>query len=241
MKYIRILLYIFISIITLKFDVYALTCSNSETKDLNTIASHVKASYELIDNSEKKEVKYGDKSKTFIEPNFTFEITIYNITKEIYVKVEDDVSKETTTINYTDTTNGNYVIKNNDFGRIYKYTITIMSASSNCYGKKIRAFNLVKPKYNAYSEYTYCENSSNYYCQKFTTKELNIKDDDDFLNKIRANNNTEIPTTTAKTKEPLINDKNKIIYIGAFFAVAIISILSIIIFKKKNAKKEWKL
>ena len=175
MRHIKTIILFLASFCLFNINVSAQSCSNSEVKDLNSIASYVKASYEVIDKSESKEAKYGESTKTYIIPNYSFEITFYNLTNDIYLNVKDNVTEEEVTIDNKMAKNGNYSFINYDFGRIYKYTIDVMSANPNCYGKKIRTFTLVKPRYNAYSEYTYCQNSSNYYCQKFTEKELNIK------------------------------------------------------------------
>ena len=223
-------------------NVDALSCSSSEAKDLNTVASYVKASYELIDRSEQKEISYNGQTKTYTQPNYSFEITIYNISKEIYVKLKNDIIEEDTIIDVNIAKDGNYTFANNDFGRIYKYTIDIMSANENCYGQKVKTITLIKPKYNAYSEYTYCSNSSNYYCQKFTTKELNIKDDDDFFKKIKVNNSSNLPTTTT-TKTPVISiiKDNIILYASVFACTVLICIGILIVLKKRRAKKRGEL
>ncbi len=43
-----------------------------------------------------------------------------------------------------------------------------------CNGRVLKTLKFTKPRYNAYSEYTYCQNSSSYYCQKFINTEINI-------------------------------------------------------------------
>lgn len=244
MQYIKMIILSFVTVFISLSSVQALSCSNSEVKDLNTTASYVKASYEVIDKSIKKEFTYNESSKVYSFPKYSFEITIYNITKDIYIIVKDDVTNKEIKVNYSNTTDGKYVITNDDFGRVYKYTITIMSALDNCYGKKIKTINLVKPKYNAYSEYTYCENSSNYYCQKFVEKDLNLKDDADFLSRIKSNSDNNAPNNnTSEDKDTMIRlfKKHKFLYLNVLISVIIVAILVIIVVNKRKNKRGWRL
>ncbi len=236
---------IFISLLI--FDIMgvnALSCSNSVSKDLGQIASYVKASYEVIDKSETKEIKVNDDTTSFTIPNFEFEISIYNITDDIYVTVDADVYKNSITITNEDTEDGTYTFTNRDFGKIYNYTIKINSANEDCYGQTIRTINLTKPKYNAYSEYTFCQNSSLYYCQKFTAKELGIKDADDFLEKIKVNNENNNPNKDENDAiEEITNlfKKNWKMYLLIFIVIIAITISIIVIIKKRNKNKGWRL
>lgn len=245
MRNIRLALWFLFIMIIAHSSVNALSCSNSDVKDLYTAASYVKAAYEVFDNSTIKEFTYGDSTKSIIMPNFTFEITIYNISEELFVKIKDNVTESYITIEHSDTNDGNYVFTNDDFGCIYKYTVDIYSAKEGCYGEKIKTITFVKPKYNAYSQYTFCENSSNYYCQKFAEKELNIKDDDDFLNKIKVNNSSNKPEETQEETEEEdaydIISKKPILYIGVLCGVIIVSTVVIIVVRRKQKNKEWKL
>ena len=244
MRFINLIISIFIITFISFNNVYALSCSNSEVKDLNATASYVKASYEVFDKSTKKEFVYNDNSKIYSFPNYSFEITLYNITEDIYVNVKDDITKKEISVNYSNIRDGKYVITNDDFGRIYKYTFEIMSAKSDCYGQKVKTITLVKPKYNAYSEYTYCENSSIYYCQKFVEKDLNIKDDSDFLSKIKVNNAANAPSEETQLEEETAYNliiKNPIIYLTIFGSVIVITVLAIVFIRIRNKKKGWRL
>ena len=239
--------YIVIFISLLIFDIMgvnALSCSNSVSKDLGQIASYVKASYEVIDKSETKKIKINDDTTSFTIPKFEFEISIYNITDDVYLTISDDIFDNTITVTTDDTNDGVYTFINSDFGKIYNYTIKIYSANSDCYGETIRTINLVKPKYNAYSEYTFCQNSTLFYCQKFTAKELGIKDADDFLEKIKVNNENNDPDRDQKEAlEEITNlfKKNWKIYLLIFLGIIAVTVSIIVIIKKRNKNKGWRL
>ena len=245
MQYVKTIILSFITVFVSISNVQALSCSNSEVKDLNSIASYVNVSYEVIDRGIKKELISGDSVKNYTQVKYSFEISIYNITKDIFVRIKDDVSNNTVTVNYKNTNDGRYIITNDDFGRIYKYTIEVLSTNSKCYGQKIRTITLIKPKYNAYSEYTYCNNSSSFYCQKFVEKNTNIKDDNDFLNKIKVNNDKNaLDNTDSNSKDNnmlSLFKKNLVLYLSALLIVITITILVIIIVNKRNNKKGWRL
>ena len=243
MKYLKIYILSLFSMILFISNTNALSCSNSVSKDLGQIASYVKASYEVIDNSQVKTLTVGDNSKNYIIPNFNFEISIYNITEDIYITIKDDKYNSERTVSFSDTNNGTYTFSNDDFGVIYTYNIDIYSANGDCYGEKIKSIKLVKPRYNAYSEYTYCKTSSSLYCQKFVTTEPGIKSNDDFFKKIKINNDKNKPDS--KEESSIINSvkSNWKLYLSIFVGVIIITIVVIIIYRKKQMKKKdgWEL
>ena len=244
MKYLRYLVVFALFLCIDTSHVEALSCSTSVSKELGQYATYVKADYEVIDNSETKELQVGEDTTTYKVPNFTFEISIYNITKDLYVVVSDDITERRFTVTNDMTTDGVYTFTNTDFGTVYTYTIIIYSANDGCYGEKIRTVNLVKPRYNAYSEYTYCQNSSNLYCQKFTRYDLGIKTVSDFLTKIQVNNELNNPDRDEIEENKTLSElfkKNWKIYLGIFAGAIIITIGVIVFIKKRNKKKGWKL
>ena len=243
MKILRSVLSFFV-ISLLVNDAYALTCSNSVSKDLSQEASYVKVKYEVIDKSVTKELDVNGSKTTYFIPNYVFEISIYNITENISINIKNDVTDEEIRVRYNDTTDGIYTFTNSDFGTIYNYQFGIMSEVSECYEQKIKNISLIKPKYNAYSEYTYCNNSSLFFCQKFIEKETGIKSSADFLNKIDVNNQSNKPISESETEMISIKDiikDNWILYVCVLVGVMITSVIVIILLHKKNKKKGWKL
>lgn len=242
MKHLKYIL-IFAALLCINsLNVKALSCPNNVNKELTQAAYYVKSSYEVIDRSIYKELVIDNNKTTYKIPRYDFLISIYNITDDMYVTISDDVIRETLTIKSSDTNNGTYTFTNKDIGRIYNYTISLYSAKEECYGELIKTLKLAKPMYNAYSEYTYCQNSSNYYCQKFTTNELKLNGSEDFFAKIAVNNNKRAPINNESKDEETASVSildNWKLYAGIFIGVIIITISVLIINRKKNTKKGW--
>lgn len=241
MKRIKYLIVLFL-LLCININVQALSCPNNISKDLSHIASYVKANYDVKDNSETKTLTIGNDSKDYIIPNFTFEISVYNITSDIYVTIIDENNKKSNNVYYNDTNDGTYTFTNNDFGTIYKYKIQIKSNKSTCKNQVIRTINLIKPKYNAYSEYTYCKNSTILLCQRFVTKDLGIKSNEDFLNKIKVNNDKNKPIEN-KISDTLneVFKNNLTLYIILFVVVIGISVGVILYLRKRSKNAGWRL
>ena len=226
------------------YNVEAETCSKDVSRDLTKEAYYVKTTYEVVDKSIYKEIVVGEDKTTFKIPKYEFNISIYNITKNLYVVVENDVNDTVLTIRHTDTQEGVYNFVDKDFGRIYKYALTVYSDDSECSNKKLKTIKLVRPMYNAYSEYSFCKNSSNYYCQKFTTTALNLKGNEDFLSKIKVNNDKrsigtiEVEKKETKSFMDMIMD-NWQMYAGVSLASIVVSLILLIVIKKRKTKKGW--
>ena len=232
----------FICILSSK--VYASECPKDMSRDLTREAYYVKTNYEIVDKSIYKEINIDENKTIFKIPKYEFIISIYNITDRIYAVVSNNLDEKTITINYTDTQNGIYTFTDNEFGKIRKYEINIYSAIEDCAHKKLKTIKLVKPMYNAYSEYTYCKNSTNFYCQKFTKNELNIKGNADFLSKIKVNNIRRSEEIKKEEKKEVKSFLDIIMtdwqmYAGIFVGSVISSLILIIVIKKRRSKKGW--
>ena len=108
----------------------------------------------------------------------------------------------------------------------------------------LRTTKFTKPRYNAYSEFTYCQNSSNYYCQRFIKSEISIKDTDDFLNKIEVNNDKNDPNKDGKeNKEALgkLFKENWKTYLLIFVIVLAAGTGAVFFIRNYQKKSGWKL
>jgi len=220
-------------------DAYALSCTNAVSKDLAAEAAHIKIIYETIDKSEEKEITVEGNKTTYKIPKYDFVFTIYNLTENLYISMSENVYNEKQDIYYSDTENGTFEFVNGDIGKIYNYTFTILSNNPGCKGQTVRTIRLTKPKYNAFSEFAYCNNSSNLYCHRFIEKELPIKSSDDFLKAISANTKGEI---IEDTKKPIVEEPFDYTWINIAaitLGTVIIILVIFLIVKKAKAKKRW--
>lgn len=245
-KYIGFL-FLFISFLFLNIDVRAatVTCPSALKKDLAQAASYVKVSYDIKDESEEKEITANGSTTTYKIPKYYFEITIYNIREGLSLNVATTGStNKSFTIRASDARDGTYTFKDYDIGTIYNYKITVSSGDPKCRAQRLKTLKFTKPRYNAYSEFTYCQNSSNYYCQRFIGTEINIEDTEDFLSKIKVNNDKNDPDRdkieTKKELSKLIKTNWKL-YLLLFTIIAGLITGLIVFLKRRQAKKGWKL
>lgn len=242
MKYLKILITTLFLVITSTMSVNADTCPSSVNYDLNKKASYVKAAYTVDDKSITKKLIYGNSKSSYKIPIFTFKMSIYNIIDDIYVVITNDVDSTSITVNPEDTQDGTYTFENNDAERVYNYTIEIKASNSECYGASLKTIKLTKPKYNAYSEYAYCNNSGSYYCQKFISANLDVNSNQDFFKKIGIN-----PDGTVKDepKEDYIAKTiklNRTFYIIVSLVTMLITLIILLIpkIKKYREMKLWR-
>lgn len=220
-------------------NVFALSCSNKEASDLIAYASYVKAEYNVTDNSKRKTATIDGKRKNFIIPDFIFNITIYNITDNINIKVTNDVNNEELIIYAKDTEKNAYTFTNDDFGNVYTYTIEVRSNSRFCQNEFLKKIEIVKPKYNAYSELDECHDSNLNYCQKFITSNKKITMDD-FSREVKEEN--EEPEKTNIIINFLSKYKARIIFTLILISIAVVLVTIVIVNKKiKERKGDWKL
>ena len=153
----------------------ASTCDYSEQVRLQTIASNVKASYEanVRQTDEFADIdSINDPNGAYIVERYV-EITILNITEDIYVSVETNKSTDVQSYHYQDTDEGTLRILKSNLDEIVEYKILVYSNHEQCTGDLLRTIMVLTPKYNEYSEYGYCDSLPNlFYCQQFITTEI---------------------------------------------------------------------
>ncbi len=215
----------------------AASCPASIKKDISKLANYVKIDYEVEDNSTYKKLKVGDNETEYKIPNYTFSFSIYNIAPELFITLEDKSNGMSMNITHDMTDNGTYTFKSDDFGSIHNYTLTVKSANDQCYGARFRTIKQTQPRYNAYSEFAYCKNSSSYYCQRFVGTELNLKNTDEFYQKIKPNNKSD---KEQKEEGSLIQvvKQNWKLYLGIFAGLIVAFALFTVFMRWWNKRKE---
>ncbi len=220
------------------------TCPTSLRKQLAQAASSVKVDYEIKDFSEEKTIEVDGHETTYKIPNYIFEISIYNMTDDIYVYVQKTNNTPGFSVYNDSAIDGVYTFTDENIGDIYNYKITVRSNSAECSGVTLRTTKFTKPRYNAYSEFTYCQNSSNYYCQRFIGTEINIKDANDFLSKIKVNNEKNDPDRDKNETDKKVGDLFKAnwkTYLMIFMVILALATGLFMFIKKQQKKGGWKL
>lgn len=209
-------------------------CGYNELSNLNNEAANVKTSYDII----KKDI--GTEG---IVISRTFDITILNISENIYVKITNDYDKTSKDIYYEDTNNGIYSFNWDKSNVVTNFTIDVYASNNTlCENDKLRSFYLSTPRYNDYSNRAICEEmSESSFCQEFVM--FDDFSEIDFLEKVSS-----YKKETKKQEEPEPNndniidkilkfvENNKIIIIGSI--VLIIGVTSFIAYKRNKKLKE---
>ena len=162
------------------------------------------------------------------------EVSIYNMTENLYLTVMNTSTNETKTYHYEDTDNGSIKLVRGEDGLedIVTYQITIYSNHNDCKDEELKKINLVTPKYNSFSADALCEGSSKYYCQEYVTEDLNMTYDD-FLKQAANNNKNDGNGDTDTVKD---NDffKKYGIYIVGGILVILLGVMTTVIVRKKQ-------
>lgn len=213
----------------------ASTCDYETQVKLNSEAANIKASYEVkeIKTGKKVEADLGDEE--YIDETYQgVEVSIYNMTENLYLTVMNTSTNETKTYHYEDTDNGSIKLVRGENGLedIVTYQITIYSNHNDCKDEELKKINLVTPKYNSFSADALCEGSSKYYCQEYVTEDLNMTYDD-FLKQAANNNKNDGNGDTDTVKD---NDffKKYGIYIVGGILVILLGVMTTVIVRKKQ-------
>lgn len=152
-------------------------CSYNEQAEINNIVANVKASYEVVEVSAGKvlDIDHQDENGNIPEIEYFekgFDISILNITEDIYVKVTNKNDNSVMTYKFADTNNGTLTFRTMDIEKLNTYTFEVYANKYQCVGELFRKFTLDTPMYNPYSEMIACqENPEFYYCQAFIPSE----------------------------------------------------------------------
>lgn len=229
-------------------NVKAAECSYDKQVELNNQAATVKAIYEEVDIDTGQTVYDVDpntgeidvtKEIPYIVSGFT--LKILNITKDIYISVEDNGNEKL--YHYSDTDNGTLVLWTKEADSIYNYKIKVYGSSGDCNTGMLRSIDVKVPMYNWFSSLAICQSAPEFqYCQKYVTSELNITLDK-FYSEI--NNYTsskeqekvekkENKTFKQKIQEFYKENKKGIIIAISIVAVAGVATTAIIVVKRRS-------
>lgn len=131
--------------------------------------------------------------------NYYYELSIYNITDDIYASITNDINEEELIINNAVTTNNNYSFSVYDNEDIIEYEIHIRPMKYGC-TDELRKISYTKPRYNSLSEIEMCKRDelADYsYCQTWVTKYFK-ETREEAIAKINEQYNKKTTTTTTK-------------------------------------------
>lgn len=170
------------------------TCSSASKVALQKAASGVEANYTI---------KKDDNN------NYYFEMSIYNITNDIYIVVSNNITKEEIQVLPSMTNNDVYTFNVYDTVTVINYTIHVRPFKYGC-NDELRKFTTIKPRYNDISELEICKRDSMIeysYCQQWIDKYF-TETREEIIEKINRNYNKKIITTTTKCIECEAKEEN---------------------------------
>lgn len=91
--------------------------------------------------------------------NYYFEISLYNITDQIYAVVTNNINDEEILVYNNITTNNNYKFEVHDTTTVINYVVHIRATKYGC-SDEFRKINISKPRYNDISELAVCKNDN---------------------------------------------------------------------------------
>ena len=185
------------SFLLLSMNVNAKACTSKELADLQREAGNIKVNHELVRETKTTHLyDFFDNElpETVQHTDTNIKINLYNLTKNLFivesVKDYNNYDNEIVlygsprsslefvnerTINYKDTSNGNYTITLNKLNHYIDYKFEIYNNSDICDTTLLKTVTYRKPKYNEYFEESICKEYPNVsYCAEFITKDIDL-------------------------------------------------------------------
>ncbi len=212
-------------------------CDYKEKRELNQKAGNIKVNYEIVEDEVPNEDMLYSEYKSF-------DITILNVTKEFYIKVNNNYDEIERTYTYEDAKDGVIKFKWYYIDGITNFNIQVVSSDeTSCPDERYKTLYLTTPRFN---EYYYSGTCQLYpeldYCQEFVMN--NYISEEAFSKKVESfEKKNKKKEEKEKNKDKKITDKifdfldkYKWIIVGSIVLV-IGGILVVKIIKNKNKKK----
>lgn len=230
------ILAILIAIFLFNMEVSAASlCSYKEQTEINQKAANVKVTYEVVTDI----VHFEDMDTTMD----VFDISIFNITEDLYVIVKNNINDEEKVFTYNDTVDGVAKFRWTYADSVTNFTIQVYTTNkTSCPDEKFKTFYLTTPRYNEYYDVEVCQELSDFYlCQKFVTfseidEEKFFTQLDNYRNEDPNDKDKDIQDKDEKITDKIFNflDENKWFIIGG---LVIIIGGTLIIYKVKTKKQ----
>lgn len=229
--------------------VNAAECSYERQVQLNDLAATVKETYQAVEVDTGRTTYYIDPETEIIDPNRVvkimekgFEVSVLNITEDLYLEVSEDGTNTTKTYRYSDATDNTVKLGTVVADKVITYTIKVKAATGDCAGTDLRTITLVLPRYNSYSELSYCDDNPNFeYCQEYITGEDITYEE--FLertqnyvepNKTTTEKTDEDTTFADKLKDFYKKNKKVILIAGGAIVIMGVATAAIIVIRRRS-------
>lgn len=228
--------------------VYAV-CDVNETNELNSLATNVNVSYEIVQVEIPKDENFNypdgmteEERAEYVAYDNYFRIHISNLTEDLYVVVRNENTGESTTYNYQDSSNGTITFDRLVTMEIVNYTITIYSSSeTNCADTELYTQYLTTPMYNPYSELVLCEGIEDFYlCQEYLSVDVDFTyfydDVERYRNGLINDDGEEIPEEEDPGFFDFVRDNIVIIIVVVVVIVAAGGLITFVVIRKQRRR-----
>lgn len=225
-------------------------CDLEETNKLKGLASNVKVNYEVTEIEEDPNnydaPDIGSEEENVKVMKSIMNIRISNLTKELYVTVEDSLSKSKKTYNYNNAKDGIITIVQEDLTAINNYVVTVYSSSeTNCANTKLFTAKLTTPYYNYYSDMAICEGIEDFYlCHNYLSVEsVGFEEFIELAQKYKKGKvdktGEELPEKPVEKKGFLdfIKDNKGIVIITVILVIAVGGLVTYTVIKKQKRSR----
>lgn len=237
MKIKKLILIVLITIISLTMGkVYADECSYTDKYSLMQEAAKVKAKYEpfteYIENND-----CTDEDGCLPSAKHYFKIYITNVSENFYIKVTNELTEESIVYTYSDSEEGIITIEDDNATVVKNYSIKIYASdSTKCSSESLANLYLTLPRYNVYSQESYCqENPDEYVCEEYV--EFEAMDYEEFFEKISDKVDV-FEDTTEETLTPIQKImnfiKNNIVWLIVGCVVLITAVVAVKTISRKR-------
>ncbi len=201
--------------------VNAETCSNKELNSLKDLATNIKLSYELQDDT------YNERHEYF------FNIVLINLNEKFYIQTYNGIIYQYDNLD-------SRKLENYSEGQEYNFQI-YASDKTNCNGKKLGTKKITVPYYNDYSQKKECLGNEKFeLCQPYYGGV--IESDDYFyakLNEYIKNNTVDEPDSdNASIIQKIITIYTSNLFISIPITALVLTIIVVLVIKISKSKKK---
>ena len=221
-------------------------CDYSEQVKLSSEAANVKFSYEagmfktgnyfeqddILVPDDVEDLENLPSGELIPEEVPEVRLSVLNITEDIYVVITNDFDNSREEYYYDDTEDGilNWTRQEDALYDKVTYTLEVYALDSSCKAEALRSIKLETPRYNELSEYAACENSSEYYCQAFTTLDFSLSTED-AIKRFEQKQNPQESSSNTSSEKSFFELYGIYLLIG-FVVIVIIGVVTYVIVRK---------
>ncbi len=140
----------------------ASVCSYEDQNKIMQQTTNVKPTYEIVTETVESDIPIDVKR---------LNVSILNVTEDLYVKVKNDFNNEEKTYSYSDAQDGTIAFRWDNINKVTNFVIEVYSSSkTKCPDELYKTTYFSTPRYNEFSKRAICSELTDFYlCQEFVT------------------------------------------------------------------------